>query len=254
MLARTENTNAGFFGIKAIFFDVYNTIARFWPPREEIQSQACQSFDISVTSHGIAAGYASADEFMARENAGNRPLRMKNVEETKEFFAKYEQLILKGAGFDADLVLCSLIWDRVRQIPYSMAIFEDVIPALIRLRSFGLIVGVISNVRGNSSELTDSLGLTSYLDVAVTSGEVGMEKPHPPVFLEALRRAAVTPEKSVHVGDQYTSDVLGARNVGIHPILLDRYGVSLHPEDVITVNSMEAVVSIMEEAWKRSPS
>ena len=246
--------NPQFNEIKAVFFDVYNTIARFWPPREEIQSQACQAFEISVSSHGIARGYASADEFMARENAGDHPLRSKNLEETKAFFARYEQLILEGAGVHADLEFCSRIWEGVRQIPYGMALFEDVIPALVRLRSLGFTVGVISNVRQKGSELTDSLGLTGYLDVAVTSGEVGAEKPHPPVFLEALRRADVTAEKSVHIGDQYTSDILGARNVGIHPVLLDRYGVSQGFNDVITVDSMMAVVSLMEEICEKSSS
>ena len=251
MMPANNKANPEFNEIRAVFFDVYNTIARFWPPREAIQSEACQAFNISVVSHGIAIGYASADEFMARENAGNHPLRSKNSEETKAFFARYEQLILEGAGVNADLELSSRIWERVRQIPYGMSIFEDVIPALVRLRSLGFIVGVISNVAQSGSELTDTLGLTGHLDVAVTSGEVGREKPHPPVFLEALRRAGVTPENAVHIGDQYTSDVLGARNVGIHPILLDRYGVSQDFNDVCTVETMAAVVSLMEEMCER---
>ena len=56
-----------------------------------------------------------------------------------------------------------------------------------------------------------------YLDLVVTSGEVGMEKPHPPIFHEALRRAGVEAGDAAHVGDQLSSDVDGARNVGIQP-------------------------------------
>ena len=58
----------------------------------------------------------------------------------------------------------------------------------------------------------------------MTSGEVGYEKPHAPIFHEALRRSGVEAEAALHVGDQITSDVQGAANAGISPVLLDRDG------------------------------
>ncbi|MDP3061868.1 MAG: hypothetical protein Q8O40_01460 [Chloroflexota bacterium] len=33
------------------------------------------------------------------------------------------------------------------------------------------------------------------------------------------------PQEALHVGDQYRNDVVGARGVGIQPLLLDRYGL-----------------------------
>ena len=51
-----------------------------------------------------------------------------------------------------------------------------------------------------------------------------MEKPHAPIFQEALRRSGTEAADVVHVGDQITSDVQGAANVGIRPVLLDRDG------------------------------
>jgi putative hydrolase of the HAD superfamily len=72
--------------------------------------------------------------------------------------------------------------------------------------------------------LCSRLGLDSYLDFCVTSEEAGAEKPHPPIFLAALRRAHVAPQEAIHVGDQYQADVQGARAVGINPVLLDREG------------------------------
>ena len=232
-------------GVHTVFFDVYNTLARFYPPREEIQTTACQDFGIVVTPNGIARGYALADEFMAQENAGSNPVRSRNPEETATFFAKYERLILQGAGANADLKLAAQVWQRVRQIPYAMALFDDVLPNLARLRALGLTLGLISNVNRGGRDLTESLGLTGHLDVAVTSGEVGAEKPNPPLFLAALDRAGVAPSEAVHVGDQYTSDVVGARNVGIRPVLLDRYGTAEHHDDVPMVGSMEEVVALL---------
>ena len=60
--------------IKAVFFDLYGTLAGFYPSRYEIQSTACADFGIQVTPEGILAGYALADVHMADQNAV-RPLR-----------------------------------------------------------------------------------------------------------------------------------------------------------------------------------
>ena len=37
--------------IKAVFFDWFNTLARYDPPREELQVAACRAFNIEVAEH-----------------------------------------------------------------------------------------------------------------------------------------------------------------------------------------------------------
>ncbi len=208
--------------IKAVFFDLYGTLAGFKPSREEIQSTACADFGIAVTPQGILRGYALADEFMARQKAV-KPLREMDRDERRDFFAEYERLVLQGAGVEVTLALASDIWRRIRQIPYGLARYDDVAPTLIGLRERRLTVGLISNIDNNGGNgLTDSLGLTPLLDFAVFSSDVGAEKPHPPIFLAALKKAGVSPQEAMHVGDQLTSDIEGARGVGINPVLIDR--------------------------------
>ena len=209
--------------LRAIFFDLFNTLARFWPPREEVQSAACRDFGIQVTHQGIALGYARADAFMAQENAGPLPLRLRSPEARAAFFGEYERLILQGAGADVGLDLAGRVWERVRQIPYDMTLFDDVVPNLDLLRRRGLTLGLITNMNRDGRELTESLGLKGHVDFAVTSQEVGAEKPGAPIFLAALERAGVGAEQAAHVGDQVTSDVEGALGVGIRPVLMDRF-------------------------------
>ena len=55
--------------LKAVFFDLYGTLAGFCPSRYEIQSKACAQFGITVTPDGVLKGYAVADAFMAEKNA-----------------------------------------------------------------------------------------------------------------------------------------------------------------------------------------
>ena len=82
------------------------------------------------------------------------------------------------------------------------------------------------------------LGLEPYLDFVVTSGEVGADKPEPLIFLTALQRAGVDASQAVHVGDQYNLDVLGARGVGITPILIDRYDLSPQVSDCLRIHRL----------------
>ena len=182
--------------IKAIFFDLYGTLAGFKPSRYEIQSQACDKFGISLTQQGVLRGYGQAE---------------------------YERRIIRGSGIDVDLETAGEIWNTVRAIPYDMTIFEDVWPVLEELRSRDICLGLLSNMNRSGSELLDEF-LSKHMQFAVTSLELGVEKPNPLMFKKALEVACVSELEAVHVGDQIGSDVDGAENSGLRPILIDRDG------------------------------
>lgn len=57
----------------------------------------------------------------------------------------------------------------------------------------------------------------------VVSGDtVRAYKPHREIFEEALRLSKCAAEDVIHIGDSYDTDVVGARNAGIRPVLLLR--------------------------------
>ena len=209
--------------IQAIFFDVYGTLAGFRPDRFEIQSEACSRFGMELTREGVLRGYALADVFMSEQNAV-KPVRMMDDEERERFFGEYERRVLRGCGYDVSVEQATVIWRAVRSIPYGMARYDDVLPAMDLLKQQGFTLGLISNMNASADEIVENMGLAPYLDFAVTSGEVGVEKPHRPIFDEALRRSGSAPEDAIHVGDQLTSDIAGAMNAGIGPVLIDRDG------------------------------
>ena len=232
--------------IEAIFFDFYDTMARFDPPRDKLQAAACADFGMRVTKEGIDRGYSEADALMARENA-LLPLRKRTPEAREEFFAEYERLVLKGAGLQVSREQASQVWQRVRQMRYDVALFDDVLPALHVLKEQGLTLGVISNLNRDMGDLVRRLKLSPYVDFSVTSGEVGAEKPHAPIFLAALEKAEVEPPRAIHVGDQLDSDVKGARAVGINPVLIDRYGSQVEYRECPRIESMMEVQGLLAD-------
>ena len=213
--------------IKAVFFDMYGTLAGFEPSRFDVQTTACADFGIKLTPEGILKGYASADEFMVKE-AAIKPLGHRTTTERESFFAEYERIVLRGSGIEISLETARQVWDRILQIPYKLTPFEDVEPTLTHIRSRGLITGMISNIDQGGENVIEELGISHLIDLAITSIEAGAAKPDPAIFLTALSKAGVTREEAVHVGDQPSSDIKGAIKAGIKAILIDRDGN--HPE------------------------
>lgn len=128
------------------------------------------------------------------------------VGEIKNFEAFFEELYDRFAGAEA--------W----------RLFPDALPLIKSLKKKGKIVGIISNWDSRLFGICDDLGLTPHLDFILASAEVGVAKPDPVIFKEALKRAGVSPYEALHVGDSIKDDVWGAQQLGIHAIFIDRKG------------------------------
>jgi putative hydrolase of the HAD superfamily len=141
---------------------------------------------------------------------------------------RYFNLVLEGAGVPltehTDAALAELhayhavhnLWEDVP---------DDVVPALERLRGLGLKLVVISNANGTLHAVFGRLGLARHVDVLFDSFLEGVEKPDPRLFQIALARVGARAETTVHVGDIYHVDVVGARNASLRPVLLDPAGL-----------------------------
>lgn len=102
-------------------------------------------------------------------------------------------------------------------------VFPDVIPAVETLRAAGFRLCVVSNWLWGAPELLHDLELARHFEALVISARVGFNKPHRGIFEHALRVMGVAPAAAVHVGDSHAADVVGARAVGIRPVLIDRH-------------------------------
>ncbi len=115
------------------------------------------------------------------------------------------------------------LWPQVEKT-VPLELYPDVVPTLERLKSEGYALGLVSNAPPGTVDVIETLGLRRYLPTIVVSGVVGVSKPNPEIFRIALREAGAEASESLHVGDVYDADVLGARNAGIKGLLLDRDG------------------------------
>ncbi len=225
--------------IKAVFLDWFNTLARYEPRREELQSQALQEFRIEVSPEKILPGLLTADRYFFEENA-NSPVEKRDPRDRAEVYAHYRNTILTEAGVKVDQELLFKIMKKIEQLfaGITFVLFDDVLSTLKALKERRLIVGLLTNLAKAMNPICRELGLEPYLDFVVTSGEVGVDKPEPPIFLAALQRAGVNASETVHVGDQYKLDAIGARGVGITPVLIDRYDLYPEVSDCLRIHSL----------------
>ncbi len=101
----------------------------------------------------------------------------------------------------------------------------EVFEVLRALKTAGFLLAIVSNRTNPLDEELRSLGLNNYVDLTLTAGEVNSWKPDTGIFLNAIMRLKVSPAEALYVGDNYYADVIGARNAGLRPVLLDPDGV-----------------------------
>ena len=103
---------------------------------------------------------------------------------------------------------------------------EPVTPdVLATLRAEGYTLGVVSNRHKPYHELLETLGLREYFEFTLAAGEVNSWKPDGGIFEEALARADSRGPCTLYIGDNYYADVVGARDAGLRPVLLDLDGL-----------------------------
>ena len=76
--------------------------------------------------------------------------------------------------------------------------------------------GIITNGPPSQHVKCKAAGLTELAGFVIVSGEVGYEKPDPWIYWDALRRLTIEePTDALMVGDNPTSDIDGAKRVGM---------------------------------------
>jgi HAD superfamily hydrolase (TIGR01549 family) len=68
----------------------------------------------------------------------------------------------------------------------------------------------------------DSCKLTPYIDMIITSEEIGVAKPDYAIYKAALDRCNVKPNEVIMIGDSWENDILCAHELGIKTIWLNR--------------------------------
>ncbi len=120
------------------------------------------------------------------------------------------------------------------------------LPQILKFIQDNFPMGVVSNFKkpGGIRELLEIHELISFFSFLVTSIGVGWKKPHPKIYEEALKKAGVKPEEVVFIGDNFSCDYSGPKELGMKPILLDRGSrYEKIPSRVISIEELPGIFS-----------
>jgi HAD superfamily hydrolase (TIGR01549 family) len=159
----------------------------------------------------------------------------------------YFNLVLAEAGIptsEATDAALEELHEYHRQTNLWEFVPPAVVPALTALREAGCRLVVVSNANGTLCAKFDRLGLTPLVDCVLDSCEFGVEKPDPRLFEIALERSGGRRDTTVHVGDLYHVDVLGARAAGLTGVLYDEAGL-YDGVDCPKVGSLQELVELV---------
>ena len=102
------------------------------------------------------------------------------------------------------------------------ALFPDVLPFLKYVTDKYTLVMVTNGAPDIQWKKILGGKLDKLFRAILISGELGTGKPDPPIFREALLRADCKPENALMIGDSPTSDIGGAKSMGIQSVWMRR--------------------------------
>ncbi|WP_169515044.1 HAD family hydrolase [Hymenobacter norwichensis] len=109
-------------------------------------------------------------------------------------------------------------------------------------------IGIVTNNRtAEQQEKLAQLGMTHLVDALITSEDVGIPKPDPRIYHVALERLQSRAAETVMVGDNWTADVIGALEVGIRPLWLNRFGATRPLINVEEITSLEPLADTLRK-------
>lgn len=156
-------------------------------------------------------------------NATGEPVQASDLERLYEAFIAY---------YSANIAVNSLI-------------FPGVVKLLERCHDAGIKCGVCTNkLESLSVQLINEIGLARHFGCIIGPDTVGIAKPNPAPYFEAVRRLGVAVENSIMLGDSET-DILTAKAAGV-PIIAVPFGYT--PQPVQTYNPTH-LVQHFDEIW-----
>ena len=228
--------------VRGILFDIGDTLFRLNPMaevREEMAAVLSDTCGLEPDAASVAAENAlrsHREEAMAAWRTG----RMEEPALDEVLFRHFSPHA--GISREAAAALAEVLWRA------DVARFEpgaDCASRVEHFRTAGYRLAAVSNTSTHSSFLggyLESVGLLPLFETVVYSSDLGVRKPHPEIYREALRRLALEPGEAVFVGDRVREDVVGPQSVGLTAVLTHEY----RQEDPGDVKPLAVIQSLTE--------
>jgi len=113
----------------------------------------------------------------------------------------------------------------------------EVLKGLQALRALGLPLGLLSDADCDEVSSWPDSPLAPLFDRAFFSCHEGLRKPETEFYRRLCRSLGVQPERCLYVGDGFSDEHVGARRVGMTPVLMTCFLKRYYPERIPRLQS-----------------
>lgn len=125
-----------------------------------------------------------------------------------------------------------LDFSALRSYHRDMAAHPRMVDTIARLKAEGYRTALVTNnIREAGDDWRSLVDLDALFDAVVDSCVVGMRKPDPRIFAHALEQIGVGDPAAAVFLDDHPANVAGAREAGLHGILVEDVGAALSELD-----------------------
>ncbi|MEM2109642.1 MAG: HAD family hydrolase [Candidatus Odinarchaeota archaeon] len=226
--------------IKLVLFDLYLTLINISGVDQEEQNKAAYN----VLCHaGYNLEFEKFKEVFKKNYDKWRQYRQNSLIEVNPRVWWQETLLKLGVPSKFKLVE-NILEERHKIFLKGIELYDDVIDVLNRLKEAGILIGIMSNCSDAryAKEELEYLGISSYIDVFISSADYGRRKPDINLFSDVLSSLPFTMEQIIMVGDDYKNDVEPWGRLGVKAYLLDRDGKNTGSNIIHTLYELESII------------
>jgi HAD superfamily hydrolase (TIGR01509 family) len=206
--------------IKGVIFDLDGVVIETEPQTFNFFRQYLERYDIHLKNDDLfkKIGRKSIDFFHD----------VLSPEEFKKIDAQY-LIDLKRQEFNKDLEKFT------RKIPYA----EKIIP---KLKHSGMRLALASqNEREMIDKVLNWMGLDKYFDTILSLQDISNKKPHPEIYLNAIKQLSLMPGEAVVIEDSWTG-ITAAKAAGLYCVAIRHpYTPAEH------IKSADAIIDSLQE-------
>lgn len=144
-------------------------------------------------------------------------------------------------------------WDETWVQQYQHQLIRNCSPfpgvvEMLQIIQTGVKLGVVTNAYDGQEQRAriKNSGLDKFFDCIVVAGEVGVYKPDPDLFLQAVQLLNTTPGQTIFVGDSPKYDIAGAMSAGLQTVLVTRNTQPLVNKADYTVQSIDSLTQLLQ--------
>jgi len=236
-----------FYGVKAIFFDLDGTLRHSVPSGGDVFSDYAVSLGLHVNPEDRVRAVRWEHLYWA-SSADLRDDMLAHSIDTENIWIEYSRrrLVALGTSPAMGVELAPKVSFHMGEVYKPQSIIpDDVRQTLTELKEAGYLMAVLSNRDKPFQDVLESHGISEFFSFALAGGEVDSYKPDPGLFEHALKRASLSAQDAIYVGDNYFADLVGSRRAGLQPVLFDPD--MIFPEaDCTTIRSFNELNSVLK--------